>query len=332
LLNKNKIKLPEYKIEDISRYIPGKITSKDIDINMPNINIKEPKLRGPNIKKGNIGGSVNINGPNLEGETIEGNIPGLGKSININGPNIDNKSFEININKSKDIIPNSLKGLFSGNIDDDIQLKKVDERLKLFPVESISGSIKGTPSINIEYGSTKGYEKPKIKKGKDFNHNPEVIIKGTIEGKRNIPPTLKSIFGGDVKENINLNNDLKLPQYKIEEDISGYIEGIPSGNINLPNLNIKEPNLKSGINLNIPNINEEIEGNIPGIDANIKGPKLKGKKIEGNIPGIDGNINIKGPNIKINKNEYAPNTLKGLFNGDINDVVHLIYKIINIYK
>lgn len=49
--------------------------------------------------------------------------------------------------------------------------------------------------------------------------------------------------------------------------------GIPSGNINFPNLNIKEPNLKSGKNLNIPNINEEIEGNISGIDAKIKGPK-----------------------------------------------------------
>ena len=33
----------------------------------------------------------------------------------------------------------------------------------------------------------------------------------------------------------------------------------------MPNLNIKGPNLKSGINLNIP----DIEGNIPGIDKSI---------------------------------------------------------------
>lgn len=60
--------------------------------------------------------------------------------------------------------------------------------------------IRGMPSINyfIEYGSTKDFERPKIKKGKDFYHNPEAVITGTIEGKKHIPPTLKTIFGKDV--------------------------------------------------------------------------------------------------------------------------------------
>ena len=86
-----------------------------------------------------------------------------------------------------------MKGEFSGDINDDINLNKVDDRLKLFPTESISGSIQGTPSINyyIEYGSTKGYTRPKIKKGKDFNHAPDIVITGTIEGNKSPSPNEK---------------------------------------------------------------------------------------------------------------------------------------------
>ena len=206
-----------------------------------------------------------MNGPNFEG--IEGNIPGLGKSININGPSIDGKILEIE-GKKKDIIENSLKGLCSGDINDDIKLNIKKRKIeKEIPIESISGSIKGIPLINyfIEYGSSKGFERPKIKKGKDFYHNPEVIIKGKIEGKKNIPPTLRTMFGGDINGNINLNNNLmQLPQYKIEEDISGFIEGNPSGNID-----INMPNMP-----NIPNM-----PNMPNID--IKGSNLKSSKISG---------------------------------------------------
>ena len=35
----------------------------------------------------------------------------------------------------------------------------------------------------VEYGSTKGYKRPNIKKGKDFVHNPEIVISGIIGGK-----------------------------------------------------------------------------------------------------------------------------------------------------
>ena len=102
---------------------------------------------------------------------------------------------------------NSLKGLCSGDINDDIKLNIVKGKIEEeWPIESISGNIKGIPSINyiIEYGNTKGFERPKIKKGKDFIHDPEVVIKGTIEGKKNIPPTLQSIFGGDINNKIQL--------------------------------------------------------------------------------------------------------------------------------
>ena len=36
----------------------------------------------------------------------------------------------------------------------------------------------------VEYGSTKGYKRSNIKKGKDFVHNPEIVISGIIGGKK----------------------------------------------------------------------------------------------------------------------------------------------------
>ena len=273
-LNRKEIKLPEYQLENISGYIQG---SHNIDINGPRIDINGQKLRAPG-KKGNL------NGPQLEGEMIEGNIPGIGKSIDINGPNIDIKSIK---SIRTDIIPNSLKGEFSGDINDEIKLNKVNDRLKLFPTESISGNIEGTPSINyvVEYGSTKGYKRPKIKKGKDFNHFPDIVITGTIKGNKTPSPTLKEICGQDINSNINLNK-LKMPELKLE-DIEGFING---------------------------NINNNLKGSI-------KDPSINGELIEGNIPGINRSLNIKGPNVNISG--YEPYTLRGLFNGDVNDAVHL---------
>ena len=57
----------------------------------------------------------------------------------------------------------------------------------------------------MEYGSTKGYKRPNIKKGKDFTHNPEIVIEGTISVIKKIPPTLKSMFEDKVNNNIQLN-------------------------------------------------------------------------------------------------------------------------------
>ena len=36
----------------------------------------------------------------------------------------------------------------------------------------------------VEYGSTKGYKRSNIKKGKDFFHNSEIVIKGINGGKK----------------------------------------------------------------------------------------------------------------------------------------------------
>ena len=266
-------------------------------------------------------------------------------SININGPSIEGKYGKFDGDLNSKIIskntPYTLNRLFSGDIKDEIKLNKVNEKLKLFPTENISGSIKGSPTINyfVEYGKTKGYDRPKIKKGKDFYHNPELLIKGIIEGKKNAPPTLKSLFDGDIKGNINLNNKtLKMPEFRIKDD---YLDennklGI---DIHMPNIDINGPKLKTknnskiinSMNFNISNKEEKDEINIKGLDrsVNVNGPKLRGmkeKNIEGKIEGLNGNLNIKGSKIdinysnNINQNVYPPNTLKSLFNGNIGDI------------
>ena len=340
-LTKSNIKLPQYKLEDISGYIQGTKTNQNIDIEMPNINIDGPQLRGKKGKvEGNIpgiGGRVNINGP--EGETIEGNIPGIGKSININGPSIEVKKSM----KDEDINPNTLKVIFAGDINDEIKLNKIDERLKLFQMKTISGNIKGIPSINyiIEYGSSKGFERPKIKKGKDFTHNPKISLEGTIKGTKYIPPTLQSLFEGDIDGNIHLNNNsIKMPKYKIRDDFSDYDNGkISSGNldIHMPNVNINGPNLNLGnasgisgsVNNNMLNNNQIIEGNIQGIggSVNINGPKLR--NVKGTKKQIKGSLNIDEPlidlNQKITYNKGYNNsiTLKNIFNGDVNENINL---------
>ena len=55
-------------------------------------------------------------------------------------------------------------------------------------MENITGIIEGTSTMKniVEYGSTKGYKRSNIKKGKDFVHNSEIVIKGINGGKKNI--------------------------------------------------------------------------------------------------------------------------------------------------
>ena len=307
-IDKPKLRVPNLRKGKIEGNIPDiDINGPKIEGNIPDIDINGPKIEGniPDIK-GNVdisgpqigeniegripdfNGTININEPKIEGENIKGNISGFSKSIKINGPSIEGNLEKI-INGE---LPNTLKVLFSGDINDDIKLNKIQrEKLEEYPLESIFGRIEGIAPVNygIEYGSTKGYKRPEIKKGKDFEHNPEIVIEGTIEGKKKVPPTLQSIFGEDINGRIHLNNNLyKKPEYQIGENITGYIDREVSGNIdmNMPNLNIQGPNLRAG----------------KGINGNINIPS--GEIIEGNIPGIGGSVNINGPKLKGNRRKY----------------------------
>ena len=198
-----------------------KIPIEDIELYLPNTDRKEPSLKSIN-SKGNpndkqtekMNGIIiskkqdNINDDNLSIGRNKGTF------ININNrPNINNKKTEeeIDVNSIKND-KNSLNSL-------SLNSKNINPEKKIF--ESITGTIKGIPKTKylVEYGSTKGYKRPNIKKGKDFVHNPEILIEGTIIGKKKIPLTLKSLFEGNINENIILNNDsIKNKKYKLKEE------------------------------------------------------------------------------------------------------------------
>ena len=220
---------------------------------------EEKKLRGQ-INRPHMGGSINNNISNINKDKIK-EIPKYNKSINLNGPIIEEK--EENDNESKE----SKTQIKSG--------KENEEKI----YESITGSIIGTPRMKniVEYGSTKGYKRPNIKKGKDFIHNPEIIIEGTIKGTKKIPLTLKSLFEDKLNTNIELNNSIskKKDEYKIKnEDIELYSLNLPQSKID-----INSPELKLGSSklneYNLKSKEEMLKDKIKSIDINLKTNEIK---------------------------------------------------------
>ena len=191
------------------------------------------------------------------------NILGNNQNIGLNMPNFDIKSESI-----KD--PN-LKGNSNSNIQfnsrSNISINKTEEdknkNYKQNENESEVDKDSFYIKYPIEYGSTKGYKRPKIKKGKDFVHKPEFRMKGTVQTTKKIPPTLKSIFEGKVKDSIKLNNDsLKNPLFKIKDEDIQIIT-----TINLNN-NLKENN-------NLINIKRESSNRLQGLNIRKHNDNIK---------------------------------------------------------
>ena len=132
VINKN------FKGEEIKGIIPG--IKKNLSVKP-----EENKIRGQ-ISRPHMGGSINNNISNINKEKIKEDMPNYHRSINtnINRP----------INLEKDKESNESK----------TQIKLGKEKGNMI-YETITGSIIGTPRMKniVEYGSTKGYKRPKIK-------------------------------------------------------------------------------------------------------------------------------------------------------------------------
>ena len=225
--------------------INGNIIEETFNEIKDNMNMNINHNVGKNLKQSNTREHVDLKMKNLKDNKIKSDIPG------------NNKNLEENIN-----IPHTK----TKENNTEIQLKKEKEK-QIF--ESITGSIIGTPRQKniVEYGSSKGYKRPNIKKGKDFNHSPVILIEGTINGTKNIPPTLKSIFQDKINTNIQLNKKVN-NQYKIkEEDVSEYFIILQK-----PEIKENSSDLKLG-NTNLNNSDfmmkkEILEGKIKEIELN----------------------------------------------------------------
>ena len=188
-------KLNEYNLKSKEEMLKDKI--KRIDINLKtneiksNISLKSSSKNSEinnNIKPKEISGKANttikirnIDNNNLEKIEIK-DTSNKNKTEIIQGI-IIGTSQNKKIEKEKESLKSNNKGSFI-NINTNIR----DNKNKLENGENITGSIKSTSTTKnyVEYGSTIGYKRPNIKKGKDFTHNPEIIIEGIIEGKKTI--------------------------------------------------------------------------------------------------------------------------------------------------
>ena len=167
-LNIRNPKIWGYNNYNISGIIDGKLSTGNIDINGPNIDLPQFNLSG-NINKLNINGKIpnvnaNINKPNVN---ISGKIPGI--DINMNGPNIENNSSL------------TLKEIFGGDVDDDINLNRYKLKINTnLPNEKITGIIVPSllPSTNIDINGP-NMNIPQVNlRGK----KPELNASGKIQG------------------------------------------------------------------------------------------------------------------------------------------------------
>ena len=310
------------------------------------LKIKDSDLKvEPTIKNKEINESQN------KEEIFKGKIPGIKKNNNLsrNVPIEENKKIQL---KLKSIEIESLNNI-SENKETNKDLNNEKENKNF---ESITGSIKGSKNL-VENGDKKDKEKQNITKGKNFTNEPEIIIKGIIEGTKSTPPNLKSIFEGNINEQIILNNNkqLKPLEYVItEDDIPEYLkkkEGLKLSeeNIKVENIKIENPELKTGNINNIEvNINKK-EIKLPGLDSlndnikddfdikmelnkeNIKNPEIKLQEnsenikvtnpienIEVNFPTI--NNDLKEPSLEeenLQQNDVEEQKIEGVLEGDI---------------
>ena len=210
------INLSEDNQEKSLRNMRGKSSTEKMEIGnqCPNIeqqknSLKESNLntkKHENIKlEGNISGNKNeIKNNNINEiksiDNIEENnchnfnmkLDSLDEKIQLKKGDIstNNNLKEEIIEKEMPLFKNKIK---TGNQNDLMKIKQNKENIKISQnieneslnkekdnkiYESITGSIIGTPRQKniVEYGSTKGYKRPNIKKGKDFTHNPEILI------------------------------------------------------------------------------------------------------------------------------------------------------------
>ena len=173
IINEENSKLFNNKIKDINKNefpINEKCYEfKDSKVKIEQKGNKEEKEKKIEIKKEIIG--------DKEIENSKLNI------LNKNQPNEGDINEKLLLNKKE-------KDTSINNIIKNNEIKKeLNKEKETHIFENITGNIIGTPREKylVEYGSTKGYKRPNIKKGKDFTHNPEILIEGTISGIKNIP-------------------------------------------------------------------------------------------------------------------------------------------------
>ncbi|KAL7633547.1 UNVERIFIED_CONTAM: hypothetical protein RMT77_016080 [Armadillidium vulgare] len=319
----------------------GKDKSKSVKVDKPEAEVVIPE--------GGIKGSVEVEGPKIEGDVkgprVEGKRKlGLGSCFG--------KSKSPKVQAEVDVPEPNISGpsTSGGKLDADIKLKSPELDIKAdvdspvikseidveTPEIKVDGKKKKKGSLGSCFGKRKSTDadikKPSLEVEGDIKGVPSIEGEMKVEGELpsgEIPSKKKklnlgSCFGKKDKPKIKADIDIQPPKAEISPEI-------PSVNMeaNVPDVTL-DPSIKAGtLDLNINNDKPEIsfdlpsvnvEGNIPeaSLDVDVPSVFVKSPDIDLDFPKCEGKIEGKVPDISLSHNvDFDVESPDLDFNGDV---------------
>ncbi|XP_019716817.1 neuroblast differentiation-associated protein AHNAK isoform X16 [Hippocampus comes] len=312
----------EFKLPSVDLTLPK---GKDVDLDMPDVNISLPKislpeggikLKGPDFKKGKMDfpdidvslpkgkleGGIELEGPDIKGgkfkmPTFDVSLPKVNLpegGVKLKGPpfkgKMDTAYIDVSIPKEK----------FEGGI----EVEGPDIKGGKFKTPSFDVSL---PKVNLPEGDVK-LKCPELK-GKmdipDVDVSPPKVegdfdIKGPdVKGGKfkmpkldvslpqvNLPEGGVKLKGPQLKGKMETANvDVSLPKGKFKGDIELEGADVKGGKFKMPTFDVSLPKV-----------------NLPEGDVKLKCPELKGKMdipdVDVSLPKVEGDFDIEGPHVK----------------------------------
>ncbi|XP_051933965.1 neuroblast differentiation-associated protein AHNAK isoform X43 [Hippocampus zosterae] len=320
----------EFKLPSVDLTLPK---GKDVDPEMPDVNISLPKislpeggikLKGTDFKegkmdfpdidvslpKGKLEGGLELEGPDIKGgkfkmPTFDVSLPKVNlpeSGVKLKGPELKGGKMEI---------PDLNVSLPRGKVEGGVEVQGPDVKGGKFKMPTLDVSL---PKVNLPEGDVK-LKGPELKGRRMEMPDIDVSLpKGKFEGGVEVQgPDVK---GGKFKMP---TLDVSLPKVNLPEGgvklkgpelKGGKIEG-PNIDVSLPRgmveggVEVQGPDVKGG-KFKMPTLDVSLpKVNLPEGGVKLKGPELKGRKME--IPNIDvslskgkveGHVDIEGQDLK----------------------------------
>ncbi|XP_051933966.1 neuroblast differentiation-associated protein AHNAK isoform X45 [Hippocampus zosterae] len=320
----------EFKLPSVDLTLPK---GKDVDPEMPDVNISLPKislpeggikLKGTDFKegkmdfpdidvslpKGKLEGGLELEGPDIKGgkfkmPTFDVSLPKVNlpeSGVKLKGPELKGGKMEI---------PDLNVSLPRGKVEGGVEVQGPDVKGGKFKMPTLDVSL---PKVNLPEGDVK-LKGPELKGRRMEMPDIDVSLpKGKFEGGVEVQgPDVK---GGKFKMP---TLDVSLPKVNLPEggvklkgpELKGRRMEMPDIDVSLPKgkfeggVEVQGPDVKGG-KFKMPTLDVSLpKVNLPEGGVKLKGPELKGRKME--IPNIDvslskgkveGHVDIEGQDLK----------------------------------
>ncbi|XP_051933969.1 neuroblast differentiation-associated protein AHNAK isoform X47 [Hippocampus zosterae] len=320
----------EFKLPSVDLTLPK---GKDVDPEMPDVNISLPKislpeggikLKGTDFKegkmdfpdidvslpKGKLEGGLELEGPDIKGgkfkmPTFDVSLPKVNlpeSGVKLKGPELKGGKMEI---------PDLNVSLPRGKVEGGVEVQGPDVKGGKFKMPTLDVSL---PKVNLPEGDVK-LKGPELKGGKMEMPDIDVSLpKGKFEGGVDVQgPDVK---GGKFKMP---TLDVSFPKVDLPQggaklkgpELKGGRMEMPDIDVSLPKgkfeggVEVQGPDVKGG-KFKMPTLDVSLpKVNLPEGGVKLKGPELKGRKME--IPNIDvslskgkveGHVDIEGQDLK----------------------------------